>query len=43
MGLPCPNLFAGGINFHGRNEMISIEALEAGANLLVELVKEWAK
>ena len=24
MGLPCPNLFAGGINFHGRNEMISL-------------------
>lgn len=42
MGLPCPNLFAGGINFHGRNEMISVEALEAGANLLVEIAKEWA-
>lgn len=43
MGLPCPNLFAGGINFHGRNEMISLEALEAGARLLVEIAKEWAK
>lgn len=43
MGLPCPNLFAGGINFHGRNEMISLEALEAGARLLIEIVKEWAK
>ena len=42
MGLPCPNIFAGGINFHGRNEMISVEALEAGANLLVEIAKEWA-
>ncbi|WP_347161407.1 peptidase T, partial [Peptostreptococcus anaerobius] len=35
MGLPCPNLFAGGINFHGRNEMVSVEALEAGSKLLV--------
>ena len=43
MGLPCPNLFAGGINFHGRNEMISLEALEAGARLLIEITKEWAK
>ena len=43
MGLPCPNLFAGGINFHGRNEMISLEALEAGARLLIEIVREWAK
>lgn len=43
MGLPCPNLFAGGINFHGRNEMISLEALEAGARLLIEIAKEWAK
>ena len=43
MGLPCPNLFAGGINFHGRNEMISLEALEAGARLLIETVREWAK
>ena len=25
MGLPCPNLFAGGINFHGRNEMVSVD------------------
>ena len=43
MGLPCPNLFAGGINFHGRNEMISLEALEAGARLLIEIAKGWAK
>lgn len=43
MGLPCPNLFAGGINFHGRNEMISLEALEAGARLLIEIAKEGKK
>ena len=43
MGLPCPNLFAGGTNLHGRNDMISLEAFEAGARLLTEIAKEWAK
>lgn len=43
MGLPCPNLFAGGINFHGRNEMVSVEALEAGAKLLVRIAEKYAE
>ncbi len=42
MGLPCPNLFAGGINFHGRNEMVSVEALEAGAKLVVKIAEMYA-
>ena len=28
MGLPCPNLFTGGDNFHGKYEYISVEAME---------------
>lgn len=43
MGLPCPNLFAGGVNFHGRNELVSIEALEAGAKLLVRIAEKYAE
>lgn len=43
MGLPCPNLFAGGINFHGRNEMVSVEALEAGSKLLVRIAEKYAE
>ncbi|WP_101772585.1 peptidase T [Peptostreptococcus faecalis] len=43
MGLPCPNLFAGGINFHGRNEMVSVEALEAGAKLVVRIASKYAE
>ncbi|MDY4129239.1 peptidase T [Peptostreptococcus porci] len=43
MGLPCPNLFAGGINFHGRNELVSVEALEAGAKLLVRIAEKYAE
>lgn len=43
MGLPCPNLFAGGINFHGRNEMVSVEAIEAGSKLLVRIAEKYAE
>lgn len=43
MGLPCPNLFAGGINFHGRNELVSVEAMEAGAKLLVRIAEKYAE
>lgn len=43
MGLPCPNLFAGGINFHGRNEMVSVEAMEAGAKLVVKIAEKFAE
>ena len=43
MGLPCPNLFAGGINFHGRNELVSVEAIEAGAKLLVRIAEKYAE
>jgi len=43
MGLPCPNLFAGGVNFHGRNELVAVEALEAGAKLLVRIAEKYAE
>ncbi len=39
MGLPCPNVFAGGENFHGRHEFISIEVMHKAVNFIVELVK----
>lgn len=38
-GLPCPNIFAGGLNFHGRYEFIPIQSLEKAANVIVEIVK----
>lgn len=43
MGLPCPNIFAGGINFHGRNEILSVEALEAATKLIVKIAENYAK
>ena len=37
MGLPCPNLCAGGHNFHGRYEYVCVESMEKIAQLLVKL------
>ena len=37
-GLPCPNLSTGGYNFHGRKEMITVEALEKMTDVLQALV-----
>ena len=38
MGLPCPNLFTGGQNFHGRFEYIPVEDMEACVNVLVQIL-----
>ena len=34
-GLPCPNIFAGGLNFHGRYEFIPIQNMEKAMNVIV--------
>ena len=39
MGLPCPNLCTGGVNFHGVHEYIPVEALEKMTQVLVNLVR----
>lgn len=43
MGLPCPNLFTGGHNFHGKYEYIPVKSMEKAAELLIEIVKDFAK
>ena len=43
MGLPCPNLGTGGHAFHGPFEHITTEAMDKGTEIIVELVKEYAK
>lgn len=40
MGLPCPNLSTGGLNFHGRNEYIPVESLYKMVEVLVNLLTE---
>lgn len=42
-GLPCPNLCAGGHNFHGVHEYVCLEDMEKITEILVELVKEFTK
>ncbi len=42
-GLPCPNLCAGGHNLHGVHEYVCLEDMEKIVQILVELVKEFAK
>ncbi len=43
MGLPCPNLFTGGENYHGRFEFISIDAMKKSVEVLINLVSIYAK
>ena len=38
MGLPCPNLGTGGLNFHSRHELIAIEDMDAMSAMLVRLL-----
>ena len=38
MGLPCPNLFTGGQNFHSRFEYIPVEDMESCTQLLIDLL-----
>lgn len=40
MGLPCPNIFAGGMNFHGPYEYVALESMEKALEVIVNIVKE---
>lgn len=41
MGLPCPNIFTGGANFHGRYEYCSLDTMELAARTIVNLAQLW--
>ena len=43
MGLPCPNMFAGGINFHSRYEFVSVQVMEKAMMTIVKIVENTAK
>ncbi len=38
-GLPCPNIFAGGLNFHGRYEFVPIPSMEKAQQVIVEIAR----
>ena len=42
MGLPTPNIFTGGENFHSKYEYIPIYAMEKAVEVIVEIVKEYS-
>ncbi|MDP3452509.1 MAG: peptidase T [Bacteroidales bacterium] len=43
MGLPCPNIFAGGHNFHGRYEYIPLESMVKSTEVILNIIKLYAK
>lgn len=43
MGLPCPNLFTGGMNFHGKFEYCSLTTMKKAQQVILNLATLWAK
>lgn len=39
MGLPCPNIFAGGLNFHGRYEFLPVRSLEKSMETIIKITE----
>lgn len=39
MNLPCPNIFAGGHNFHGKYEYVPVESMDKAAEVILNIVK----
>ena len=42
-GLPCPNIFAGGLNFHGKMEFVPLQSMEKAAEVILNLIKLFAE
>ncbi|MGR5176389.1 peptidase T [Vibrio mediterranei] len=42
MGLPCPNVFTGGYNFHGIHEFITVQGMQSAVKVVVQIAKETA-
>ena len=43
MGLPCPNLFTGGMNFHGKFEYCSLTTMHKAMQVIINLARLWAE
>lgn len=43
MGLPCPNIFAGGHNFHGKFEFVPVESMEKATEVIINLISLYIK
>lgn len=42
MGLPCPNIFAGGLNFHGKMEWVPVESMQKASAVILNILKLFA-
>lgn len=42
-GLPCPNIFAGGMNFHGKMEFAPLESIEKASEVVLNIIKLYAE
>lgn len=43
MGLPCPNIFAGGHNFHGKHEFVPVQSMEKAVDVVVTIIEKFAQ
>lgn len=43
MGLPCPNIFAGGHNFHGKHEYIPVESMIKASEVILNIIRNFAE
>lgn len=43
MGLPCPNIFAGGHNFHGKLEYLPLQSMEKASEVVLNIIKLYAE
>jgi len=43
MGLPCPNLFAGGENFHGKHEYVAVESMVKACEVMLKIIELYAQ
>lgn len=41
-GLPCPNIFAGGLNFHGKFEWVPLESMEKASKVILNILSEFS-
>lgn len=43
MGLPCPNIFAGGLNFHGKMEWVPVQSMEKASEVILNILRLFAE
>jgi tripeptide aminopeptidase len=42
MGLPCPNIFAGGHNFHGKMEFVPLESMVKATEVIIRIIRKYS-